>query len=111
MWGTPPQPCRPARSPPPAPTVPLPAAALGSSFVPRWVTEVDLGGALRDLVAPPRPDGTFYSRARVLVRLHREPLGTLELPLLHGRLPVRRLVAAVRSELEGPLDERNFHCL
>jgi GT2 family glycosyltransferase len=92
--------------PPPAPGVPLPATALSASFVARWVTEVDLGEALRDVVAPPRPDGTLYARARVLIRLHREPLGTLELPLLHGRLPVRRLVAAVRGELEGALGER-----
>jgi glycosyltransferase involved in cell wall biosynthesis len=39
----------------------------------------------------------------VLVRLNRHPLGILELPLDDGRVSADRVVAAVTSELSGPL--------
>jgi GT2 family glycosyltransferase len=74
-----------------------------AGFAPTWVTQVELDAQLSDVVAPPRPDGRPYARARTLVRLHQAPLGIVELPLDDGHASAERLVAAVRSELSGPL--------
>jgi GT2 family glycosyltransferase len=68
-----------------------------------WETEVELGGPVSDLVPPPDPSGTRNGRARVLARLHRQPIGFVELPLQGGRLAARDLVGAIEAQLSAAL--------
>jgi glycosyltransferase involved in cell wall biosynthesis len=51
------------------------------AWEPCHLCEVELAGAIKDLQAPNRTEGGLYSRARILVRLHRQPLGLVEVAL------------------------------
>ncbi|NMO90355.1 glycosyltransferase family 2 protein [Actinomycetospora sp. TBRC 11914] len=68
-----------------------------------WCCEYELSD-----VAPPRsvvPVDPTQNSARVLVRLHGEPLGYVVVDLVGGTLDVDQLAAAVRRELRGPAAE------
>lgn len=67
---------------------------------PMRVLEVELGGPLTSLAGPVDPRER-HPRAFALVRLHGEPLGTIDLELDHGEVDVEPLVAQIRREL-GP---------
>jgi GT2 family glycosyltransferase len=64
-------------------------------FTPAYVRELDLGQPIDAIDAPPRPDGEQYLRARLVVRLHRAPLGIVELPLAGGGASAEEVVAAI----------------
>jgi GT2 family glycosyltransferase len=68
-----------------------------------WVTEVELAAPVSDLRSPPDPSGARVGRARVLVRLHRQPIGFVELPLQEGTLGARDLLTAVDAQLSPAL--------
>ena len=51
------------------------------NFEPTWVTMVEAGRPVGDLHAPPRPGGSSYRRAVVLVTVDHEPVGTLSVAL------------------------------
>lgn len=66
---------------------------------PVWLTTVDIGRPLEDLVPP----DDRYRRARVLVRLHARPLGELDLALPAGGRRARDLAALIQHELGDAL--------
>jgi glycosyltransferase involved in cell wall biosynthesis len=68
-----------------------------------WVTEIELAAPLSDVRAPPGPRGVRGKRARVLVRLHRQPIGFVELALERGTLAARDVRAAVDERLSSAL--------
>jgi Glycosyl transferase family 2 len=68
-----------------------------------WVTEVELAAPVSDLRSPPDPGGARNGRAHVLVRLHRQPIGFVELPLEEGTLAARDLLAAIDAQLSPAL--------
>jgi glycosyltransferase involved in cell wall biosynthesis len=61
---------------------------MSAAFEPIWVTEVDLDGPARELVAP---DG--YQRVRCLLRRAGEPVVCVEHALERGRVSVQTLAA------------------
>jgi GT2 family glycosyltransferase len=83
----------------------LPASRPRRARDPRapWVTEVELAGPLRDLRPPRDPVGARNGRARVLARLHGQPIGFVELPLRDGTLAAPDLVAAIDTQLSAAL--------
>lgn len=69
-----------------------------------WLTSVDLDGPLPALGPPPHGQSAVYTEARVLVRLHRRPLGQVHLPLASGSIAADQLATAVQTELGAALD-------
>jgi GT2 family glycosyltransferase len=72
--------------------------AEGVSVEPTWVTEVEVGDPISDLTVPAGP-GAAYGSARVLVRLHRQPLGFVTVPIDGPVVAAQSVVAAVDSTL------------
>lgn len=72
--------------------------------VPSWIEEVECSQPLRDLVSP-WGDGVAprYLTARVLVRLHGVPCGTVSLPLVGGRVSAATLGRAISDALPDEL--------
>jgi GT2 family glycosyltransferase len=68
-----------------------------------WVTDVELASPVRDLRPPHDPSGVRNGRARVLARLHGQPMGFVDVPLRDGTLGAADLVAAVDAQLSAPL--------
>jgi GT2 family glycosyltransferase len=68
-----------------------------------WVTEVELGRPLSDLHSPLGPGGACPRCARILVRLHRQPIGFVELPLEGGTVAARDLVTAIDAQFSAAL--------
>ncbi|MGH2905869.1 MAG: glycosyltransferase family 2 protein [Solirubrobacterales bacterium] len=81
--------------------------ALMPDFTPAYVRELDLGRPIEALTAPPRPDGGEYPRARLVVRLHRAPVGIVELPLQDGAATEQAVVDAINGSL-SELIARHF---
>jgi glycosyltransferase involved in cell wall biosynthesis len=74
---------------------------MSAHFEPTWVTEVDLDGPARELVAP---DG--YQRVRCLLRRAGEPLVCVEHSLERGRVSVQTLAAGLpTAAAERPATE------
>ena len=69
---------------------------------PIWVGDVELGRSLVP-VGVSRPPGPQDGSARLLVRLHRQPLGFLDVPLSEGDIAPDSIADAVRAQLGGPL--------
>ena len=65
---------------------------------PIYVTDLELGSALRPLVCAPR-----YTAVRALVRLHGEPLGHVPLPLTNGTVSVEEQAHAIHTHLSEPV--------
>ena len=72
------------------------------TFAPIRLLDIDLDRAL-DSIPPARAeDGAVYRRAQLLIRLHRRPVGRLDVVLdAAGRLPAERLASAIWQELGG----------
>ncbi|MFG2045173.1 glycosyltransferase [Dactylosporangium sp. NPDC048998] len=51
------------------------------------------------------PDGSRYAAAQILVRLHGQPLGLLDIPLPPGGLTAPALAGVIRERLRGEIDE------
>jgi GT2 family glycosyltransferase len=64
-----------------------------------WVTDVELAGPLSDLRPPSDPSRPRNGRARVLARLHGQPIGFVEVPLRHDTVAARDLAAAIDAKL------------
>lgn len=93
------------------------AGAAGAPFSPIRMLEVEIGRPLPDIDAARDRQGSVYSRGWVLVRLHDEPLGMVEVALPDGTLAAATLAheiwaalgadinAHLRSDNLAPLDE------
>lgn len=93
------------RQPPAADTEPPFLPQVGEDaprgFVPTLLTELELSEPRQDAEAIVVSNGAF-GRARVLLRLHGEPLGLVDVPLVPGRETTEALDAAI----DGGLAER-----
>ena len=71
-------------------------------FEPYQVDAVELSGPLPALTRRRGPDGSPYRRSKVLVRLHGQPLGQVDVPLSGDASPadVARLI---ESQLSGEI--------
>jgi glycosyltransferase involved in cell wall biosynthesis len=68
-------------------------------FEPAWVGELELARPVSDLIAPAGPDGRSYRRARLLVRIHGQPIGFVEIRLREGVAPVTTTLQAIEESL------------
>jgi GT2 family glycosyltransferase len=75
------------------------AAARRPAFTPIRMLEVEISCPLPHLAAARDRAGAVYTRACVLVRLHDEPLGVVELALPGGTLAASALARAIRDAL------------
>jgi O-antigen biosynthesis protein len=66
-----------------------------SGFKPVSVGTLELSEVISGLEVRSRPDGAAYERALLLVTLHRQPLGLLEVELNDGRIDATQLTARV----------------
>jgi GT2 family glycosyltransferase len=71
----------------------------GVGFEPAWVGELELGQPISDLVAPAGPGGSPYRRARLLVRIHGQPIGFVEVRLRDGVAPATTTLRAIEWSL------------
>jgi GT2 family glycosyltransferase len=79
------------------------ARSDGRILLPAWMTEVELARPLPDLIPPARQQGDAYVWAHILVRLHGQPLGFVDLPLDRGAVSANAFAAAVRMQLDDSL--------
>lgn len=89
--------------PPPVP-VTLP------NFNPIRMLQVEIGRPIDGIAAATARNGDAYTRAWVLIRLHDQPLGVLELALPDGGLSAEALARAIWDDLGGAINahlERN----
>ena len=75
-----------------------------NGFEPTWVHELELAGPIPDLVAPSRRDGGSYQQARLLTRIHGQPIGFVELAARAGRISAAAIIEAVTASLGGAID-------
>ena len=68
-------------------------------FEPTWVVELELSRPVPDLIAPAGPGGGPYRRARLLVRLHGQPIGFVEVGLRDGVAAATTTLAAIEGAL------------
>jgi glycosyltransferase involved in cell wall biosynthesis len=68
-------------------------------FEPTWVGELELSRPVSDLIAPVGPGGRPYRRARLLVRVHGQPIGFLELGLRDGGAAATTTLSAIEGAL------------
>jgi GT2 family glycosyltransferase len=80
---------------------PAPASAGGAVLV----RQVELSKDVGDIAAPAN-SGPAYAAARLLVRLHGQPLGFVTLPLVDGRLAASAIAEQVSERLQS---EANAH--
>jgi GT2 family glycosyltransferase len=73
-----------------------------ASAVPTWVGEVELSAPLGAVPIVARAERA-YERARILVRLHGEPLGFLDVPIREGWNSPEGIAAALEDQLDGPI--------
>lgn len=87
------------------PTRLLSRAKLADALPPMRVLEVELGAPVEPIAAGQTPAGDAYASARVLIRLHGAPLGTVEVSLANGDVAPEDLLARVLAELSQPIRE------
>lgn len=68
-------------------------------FEPTWVHELELARPVSDLIVPAAPDGHPYRRARLLVRIHGQPIGFVEVRPDEGVLPATTMLRAIEASL------------
>jgi GT2 family glycosyltransferase len=76
---------------------------LRTRLEPTWVSELELAAPIADLCLPAGPE-VEYSAARILVRLHRQPLGFMVLAVNEGRLAAADILTGVREQLGEELE-------
>ncbi len=67
-----------------------------------FIRELELTEPVNDLELPPRPDGTAYKGARLLVRLQRAPVG--EVQLSPDGLSAEAIISTVWKDLSGSIN-------
>ncbi|MFF4889391.1 glycosyltransferase [Micromonospora chersina] len=88
-------------------STPVPRRRTGPA--PVQVVTVELSEGVPDIPDTGGPDDTRYGAAQVLVRLHGQPLGLVEVPLPAGGLAAPALTAAIRSRLAAAIDAHRRH--
>ncbi|WP_200210968.1 glycosyltransferase [Micromonospora coerulea] len=86
-----------------------PAPRRTANPVPARVLTVELAEGMPDVPDSGGPDGTRYGGAQVLVRLHGQPLGLVDVALPAGGLTAPALAAAIRARLSAAIDEHLRH--
>jgi GT2 family glycosyltransferase len=81
------------------------AGAAAEAFVATTSQAVDLDRPLRDVPVPPSRSGGQYARCLVLVRLHEDPLGVVQVDVVEGRVRALDVAEAVFSSLRGELSD------
>ncbi|MGC1212186.1 MAG: glycosyltransferase family 2 protein [Micromonospora sp.] len=81
-----------------------PASGRPAGPVPVRVLAVELSDGVPDVPDTDGPDGVRYGAAQILVRLHGQPLGLVDVELPGGGLAAPALVAAVRDRLSPAID-------
>src|SRR5437016_10474869 len=76
-----------------------------SMQTPARVFDVELSEPLPLIDSPVRPDGSRYGGALVLIRLHGQPLGTLELDLSGGAADPALVARLVWQKLQAPITD------
>lgn len=77
-----------------------------AGFVPAYVGEIELGGPIERIVTPLREDGSHYTVARVVVRLHGTPLAIATLPLTAaGTVDPEEIVDGLNAQVANEIAE------
>lgn len=74
-------------------------------FEPAYVDEIELARPLKTVVAAPLPDGTPFTRGRLLVRVQGTPVGLVDVRLEDGKITPAKLAASVQAQLGDVLAE------
>jgi glycosyltransferase involved in cell wall biosynthesis len=78
-----------------------------AGFEPTWVHELELAGPVSELIVPARPDGHPYRRARLLVRIHGQPIGFVEVRpddgVVGATMTLRTIQASLGEAISGHL--------
>ncbi len=82
-----------------------PDAAASPQFSPIRMLEVEISCPLPDIGSKPDRQGAVYRRGWVLVRLHDEPLGVVELALPEGTLTADILARAIWEALSNRIND------
>ena len=69
------------------------------------VLSVDIDHPIRDLVRRSNPDSQEYMRAMILVRLHNQPMGIVEVDIPENGLTADRLASQIWGELKNPIHD------
>jgi GT2 family glycosyltransferase len=85
------------------------AGAAVDGFVATTSCTMDLDRPLRDVVMPTPRSGGRYARCLVLVRLHEDPLGVVEVDVVQGRVRAPDVAEAVFSSLRSELTDHVRH--
>lgn len=88
----------------PGATAPPAAQRPSGTFAPAAVAPVDLEQLDDDIEVGVTEAGTPYEALFALIRLHGQPLGTVEVPVVDGRVSARALRDATFAELGRSLD-------
>ncbi len=91
----------PAGAPPGGP--PPTGGGRDAAFRPVQVLQAELDGPLPELQGGAGHLGAAYGAARLLVRLHGEPLGTLDVPLGEAPVPAAHVAEAVARRFAGAI--------
>jgi GT2 family glycosyltransferase len=76
-----------------------------SMQTPARVFDVELSEPVPLIDSPVRPDGSRYGGALVLIRLHGQPLGTLELDLSGGAADPALVARLIWQKLQAPISD------
>ncbi len=82
-----------------------PDRPIREGFEPAYVSEIEISRALKTIESPPLPDGSRFTRARLLVRLQGSPIGLVDVALDEGRVTPAKIAAGVQSQLAPQLAE------
>jgi GT2 family glycosyltransferase len=71
----------------------------GADFSPIHVLDLDLSRAIPDLTAQDGPNGPRYRRARILARLHDQPIGVVDVAIAQSGMPAKMLADILWAQL------------
>ncbi|HEV7235449.1 MAG TPA: glycosyltransferase, partial [Ktedonobacteraceae bacterium] len=74
-------------------------------YVPARMMEIELGEPLPTIYAVDEKEGCYYQRAVCLIRLHTQPLGTVEIPLVDGEASPNEYVEHIWRTLGSQINE------
>lgn len=82
---------------------------IETTYSPMRVLEIELAGPLPSLPAVDEKTGNRYSRAMCLVRLHRRPVGFIELPLSGDETPPEAYIQTIWDALNEQINAHLLH--
>jgi O-antigen biosynthesis protein len=80
-----------------------PTEPQGADFSPVLLVDIELSRRIEDLPVQPSLDGQPYRRARLLVRLHEQPVGVVDIDLGETGIPARQVADHIWDHLSDAI--------